>query len=530
MKISTIFKYIFIVFAIGIIIYGGYKIYKNNNQEEEQENDSQTVAQEEIIQDIRLAVTNYDTINPILTNNKEILNIDTLIFEPLFTFSSDYILTPCLAKECSKTGDNTYVIKVNNSVNWQDGTSFMSKDVAFTIDVIKQSNSIYKYNVEHITNVEVVDASTLKLTLDGNVPFFEYNLTFPILSSNYYLGEDFFTSSKTPIGTGRYKISSINSNSITLSKNENWRNPEAEEIKLDNIKINLYTSMGEAFNSFKIGNVDVLNTTNTNFGEYIGTIGFNKVEYAAREFDFLALNCNDVILKDKAVRQALGYAIDKDAIVSSVYNNQKFVSQYPLDYGNYLYTAENVSSGYNAEQAKKVLEDGGWTYRNGSWKKEIDGSYRTLRLKIAVNKDQEGRVQASEKIKEQLKDIGIEVTINKITNDQYSKYISNKDYQILYTGVYNSFTPDLTYYFSSGNIENYYNEEMQELINNSAIIKDSKQQKEIFQKIYTLYKEDVPFIGICRNKNITITSQSLYGNIEPSNYTTYNKAELWYRK
>ena len=100
----------------------------------------------------------------------------------------------------------------------------------------------------------------------------------------------------------------------------------------------------------------------------------------------------------------------------------------------------------------------------------------------------------------------------------------------LYTGVYNSFTPDLTYYFSSGNIENYYNEEMQELINNSAIIKDSKQQKEIFQKIYTLYKEDVPFIGICRNKNITITSQSLYGNIEPSNYTTYNKAELWYRK
>ena len=239
MKVSSIFKYIFAIFAIGIIIFAGYKIYQNDNNNQNEE-PVQEVETENIIKDIRLGITGFDTINPLKTNNKEILNIDTLIYEPLFKITEDYKTKPCIATECSKTGDKTYVLKINSSLNWQDGTSFMSKDVAFTIDVIKQSNSIFKYNVEHITNVEVVDASTLKLTLDGNVPFFEYNLTFPILSSNYYLGEDFFTSSKTPIGTGRYKISSINSNSITLSKNENWRNPEAEEIKLDNIKINLY--------------------------------------------------------------------------------------------------------------------------------------------------------------------------------------------------------------------------------------------------------------------------------------------------
>ena len=288
--------------------------------------------------------------------------------------------------------------------------------------------------------------------------------------------------------------------------------------------------MGEAFNSFKIGNIDLINTSNANFGEHIGTIGFNKTEYPGREFDFLALNCTDVILQDKAVRQALSYAIDKDNIVSSVYNNQRIIAQYPLDYGNYLNCTEDVSSGYNAEQAKKVLEDGGWEYRNNRWRKVIDGVTRTLRLKISVNKDQTDRVNAAEQIKEQLSEIGIETTVSVVSSSQYGELMNDKDYQILYTGVYTAYSPDLTYYFATGNIENYNSDKMIELLNNATIIKDTKQLKEIYQKIYAQYKEDVPFIGICRNKNITITSQSLYGTVEPTNYTTFYGAELWYRK
>lgn len=357
MKVSNIFKYIFIIFAIGIIAYSGYRIYNNKNTEAEQIQEENQEEEETIIRDIRLSITNYDTINPLMTNNKEILNLGTLIFEPLFTLTQDYQLEPCLAKECSKTGDNIYVIKIDNSINWQDGTSFIAKDIQFTIDILKQGNSVYKYNVEHISSTEVIDASTIKITLDANIPFFQYNLTFPIMSSAYYYGEDFFTSTKIPIGTGKYKITNISTNNVTLTKNEKWRNVSKEDIKIENIKVNLYSSMGEAYNSFKIGNIDLINTSNPNFQEYIGTIGFNKTEYAGREFDFLSLNCTDSILEDVSVRKALSYAIDKDNIASSVFNNQKIVAEYPLDYGNYLYTANESSSGYNAEQAKKVLEE-----------------------------------------------------------------------------------------------------------------------------------------------------------------------------
>ena len=140
MKISSLFKYIFIIFAVGIIAYAGYRIYNSQNKEVLENQENQVIVEENIIRDIRLSLTNYDTMNPILSNNKEILNIDTLIFEPLFTLTQDYQLQPCLAKECSKTGDNTYVIKTANNVSWHDGTPFTSKDVQFTIDVLKNGD------------------------------------------------------------------------------------------------------------------------------------------------------------------------------------------------------------------------------------------------------------------------------------------------------------------------------------------------------------------------------------------------------
>lgn len=528
MKVSSIFKYIFIIFAIGIIIAAGYKIYSSQNQAAE-ENNEEAQADETILKDIRIAITNYDNINPLITNNKEILNIDSLIFEPLFTLNENYELEPCLATECSKTGDNIYVIKVDNKINWQDGTSFIAKDVAYTIETIKNGNSIYKYNVEHISNVEVIDASTIKLTLDANVPFFEYNLIFPIMSSTYFYGEDFYNSSKTPIGTGKYKISNVSDNNITLVKNEKYKRFQ-EDPKIETIKINLYSSMGEAFNSFKIGNIDIINTSNPNFQEYIGTIGFNKTEYPGRQFDFLSFNCTDELMQFKEVRQAISYAIDKSNIVSSVYNNQNSVADYPLDYGNFLYTENTASSGYNAEQAKKVLEDGGWTYINNRWKKNIGGRTKTLRLKISVDKTNESRVAVAELIEKQLEEIGIDVKLDKVSNEKYNKYVDDRNYQILLTGVYTSYSPDLTYYFSAGNISNYSSDSMFELMHNASITKENKQLKEIYQKIYSLYKEDVPFVGLYRSKNITISTQSMVGTVEPNNYSTFYGIEGWYRR
>ena len=293
---------------------------------------------------MRLGISNFDTINPLLSNNKEVLNIDKLIFEPLISIDENYKTKLCLATECSKTSETSYIIKIDNNRKWHDGTHLIAKDIQFTIDRLKEGKSIYSYNVEKVVSVEILDASTVKINLSEEVPFFEYNLTFPILPNNYYLGEDFFTSVKTPIGTGMFKITSIDSSNITLSKNENWWNKANKNSKIETIQIKIYSEIGELYNSFKLGNVDIFTTANLNLEQYIGTIGYNKTEFKGREFDYLAFNTQDNILKNVEVRKAIEYAIDKENIISSIYNNQYYVADFPLDYGSYLYNNEMTSN------------------------------------------------------------------------------------------------------------------------------------------------------------------------------------------
>ena len=66
----------------------------------------------------------------------------------------------------------------------------------------------------------------------------------------------------------------------------NWWQITEKNAKVDTINVNKYSSMGEAYNAFKLGNIDILTTENTNIEENIGTIGYNKKEYYGRRHDF----------------------------------------------------------------------------------------------------------------------------------------------------------------------------------------------------------------------------------------------------
>ena len=165
------FMYIFIIFVICIIIFAIYRIYfKNDNNINE--NTEEIVEQIEEIKNLRLGISNFDTINPLLSYNKEVLNIDKLIFEPLITINEQYQAELCLATECSKTSPTSYIIKIDNNKKWQDGASLTSKDIQFTIDRLKEGKSIYSYNVEKVISVEIIDKDTVKINLSEEVPFF----------------------------------------------------------------------------------------------------------------------------------------------------------------------------------------------------------------------------------------------------------------------------------------------------------------------------------------------------------------------
>lgn len=527
MKLN-LFKYIFILFAVAIVIFAIYTIYIKQGEKPD------NIKQEEIVEvkqikDIRFGISNFDTINPLLTNNKEVLNLDKLIFEPLIRIDENYKIKLCLASECSKTSNKSYVIKIDNNKKWHDGTALIAKDIQFTIDRLKERNSIYSYNVEKVISVEILDAETVKINLSEEDPFFEYNLTFPILPNNYYLGEDFYTSLKTPIGTGMFKIESMDSNTIKLIKNEKWWNKKEIDSKIEKIEIKIYSEIGELYNSFKLGNIDIFTTYNTSLEQYIGTIGYAKTEFKGREFNYLAFNCENKILKDKAVRKAISYAIDKTNITSSVFNNQQYVADFPLDYGNYLYESSKNDLSYNIEQAKKILLENGWVYNNNRWKKTENYTTRTLNFTITVNSNDVNKVAVSEKIKEQLEQIGIKVNIKKVSENQYKNILENKNYEMILTGIYNSYSPDINSFFGNSNLQNYSNEEIKNILEEVKNIKDEQLLKQKYEKVLQIFCDERPFVGLYRNKVNIVKSQNLSGEIKGNNYFSYYNIGNWYR-
>lgn len=519
---NNFFKYIFILVVIALIAGAIYIVYDKNKPNEENDEDVENAVQNNnvsIVENLKMGITNYDTMNPILTKNREIVNIDKLVFDSLINITSDYKAEYSLATACTKVSDTQYEIKVNTGIKWQDGSSLIAKDVQYTINKIQETGSIYMQNIQKIVNVETPDSETVIINLSEAVPYFEYNLTFPIISSTYYLNEDFQSTGKIPIGTGMYKIASIDNDNILLIRNDRWRNIKSNPPKTQSITIHKYNAIGEIFNAFKLGNIDVVNTYMTDYTNYVGTMGYNKKEYAGRDYDFISMNCKDSILSDSAVRKALNYGINKENIVSTVFGNSKIVADTPLDYGSYLNNAEGKIS-YNQEEAKKTLENGGWTYVSGRWQKNIGGYVRKLTLSLVVNKNNNDRVKVANNIKSQLADIGVIINIVQVDDNKYYEYLNNKNYQIILTGVKSSVNPDMTYFYGYNNLANYQNDDVQSKLNSL----------DNYGEIQKKVNEDVPYIGLYRNKGVIILNSNVGGDFSPNTFDLYYNFDRWFRQ
>lgn len=522
---SNYFKYIFIIFAIGIMIFAIVKIKNDEQKKEEPTYESKEEIEQEITE-LKLGVASFDSINPILSKNKNVQDISKIIFEPLMTLIPDYKLEACLAKEWAKQNETTYLIKLKDDKKWSDGQKFTAEDVRFTIDRLKDSDTIYSTNVQYVTSVEVVDDTTVRIILSQEVPFFEYNLTFPILSSKYYSDKEFIPDI-VPIGTGMYKVSEVQETALVLSKNEYYK--DNNNLKLDKIIITIYSSVGELYNSFKIGNIDFISTQNSNLKEYIGTIGYLSKEMKGREHDFIAFNTQNAILSQTNVRKAICYSIDKSNIVSSIYSDNYYTSSFPLDYGNWIYEEQDSSSGYNIEQAKQVLLDDGWNYKNKYWQKVVNYRTQRISLNFVVKSSDRTRVSVAENIKTQLENQGIRINLIKASDEQYQNYLKNKNYDMILCSINLSISPDLSTFFGTNNLANFSNEEVTNIMNEIKNLNDENKLKKDYKRLGEIYKIEMPYLSLYNNKYTVAYSTNLSGIIEANWFNQFYNIEDWHK-
>ena len=320
----------------------------------------------------------------------------------------------------------------------------------------------------------------------------------------------------------------MQSTNLTLEKNTNWWDNKTN-LTITKITINLYSSLAELYNSFKMGNIDVIDTDNSNLQEYIGTIGYAKKEMKGREHVFLALNNSSNFLSRKEVRKAISYSIDKTNIVSSIFNNQYFTSSFPLDYGTWIYQEQDASAGYNLDQAQKILTENGWTFKNKNWQKIENYKTQKLQLNLVVKASDSNRILVAQNIATQLENQGIHINIVQLSDEQYYNCLNTKNYDMILCSINLSLTPDMTTFFGDNNIANYQNDEVKSIMEEVKNTTDKNTLKEKYKKIAEIYKEDSPYISLYNNKFTVAYSTGLKGDVTPNWYNVFYNIANWYK-
>ena len=321
-------KYSFFISIVIMILAGIYIIYIKDNSS----NANSNIGSREtnISKEISIGITDFDTINPILTKNLEMTHILKLVYMPLIDISQDFKVIPGIAEEWSKLEDLTYIINLDDTRKWENGEKIKVEDIEFTINTIKNSNSIYKENVQKIDRVEKIDEDTLKIYLIEPVDFFEYYLCIPIMKESSYNNE-------IPEGSGEFNISKIDEKEIIL---------ESEEIKLI---IKIYKTVTELYNNFASEDVDIIITQNTDYEKYIGNIGFEENIIIGREFYYIS--CENI--KDVNTRKYINTILNKERLLYELYNNKYRMADFPLEYGSYLNNKKRQQNDVTSQIKKK---------------------------------------------------------------------------------------------------------------------------------------------------------------------------------
>ena len=409
------FKNIFIVTIILLILAGIYIIYikrgpaKNNLETQGKETN--------IIKEFSIGVTDFDTINPILSKNLEIQYLNKLIYEPLVNITRNFNVEPSIAEEWSKIDDVTYIIKLDEGKTWENGRRVQVEDVENTIEVIKKENTIYKENVQKIGQIEKIDETTMKIYLTEPVNFFEYFLCFPIIDINTY-------NTEIPMGTGKYKYTNITENQITIESSDN------------KIIVKLFKNSTELYNNFTRENVDIIITKNPNYENYIGNIGFEETIIPGRTFYYILLeNISDVNM-----RKWLDMATNKEKLIYNLYNKKYIPANTPLAYGSYL----NLS---NEKQQEKDQE-----------------LFTQKKMNLTISVKNEDKIIA-EKMQEQLKEYEINLRIQTYQNSKADLILKKQTTTII---------PDISQYFSEEKMKKQIKQAND--IENKQILKQKYQQ------------------------------------------------------
>lgn len=326
------------------------------------------------------------SLDPQETNRATNWAVQRQIYNHLVKENPDGSVEPELATEWEWIDDTTLRLKLRDDVYFHNGTQFTAKDVYFTIEKgLKTSISASTFASFDIENSEIVN--DFEIILKFHQPYAPVFNTFAsgrgsIVSKDYFDEVGAEVAAREPVGTGPYKFVRWDSGTqIILEANENYWDT-ANIAKTKNVILKVVTDPSSRVIELETGTSDLaFEIATTDISRVDSIDGVHADVSDSNRYMLVTFSMQDETLANKDLRYALSYAIDRQAIINTVYGGNATMATGMYPHNVFAFREIDNFMPYDVDLAKEYMAKAG--YPNGGLKLLFNVEDRTADKQIA---------------------------------------------------------------------------------------------------------------------------------------------------
>ena len=455
--------------------------------------------------DLRAALTGEpDVLDPATSSIYTGAQVYEGIFSKLIDIAADGKFIPDLATDWTQTDPTTWTFKLVTNATFHNGEKFTSADVKYSFDRIldPKTASAYAGLYSQIASVDATDPAVAVFHLKSAFGPFLTNLA----TNGEIVNQKAIESgdpARNPVGTGPFIfVEWVQGDHITVKKNPSYF--KAGLPHLDSVTFKFLPVDQSRIDGLSAGELDWVDAIPLQ--QVASLAADDRFTYVTSPVagipDYLALNTKLAPFDNVKVRQAVALAINRDDISKVAYMGTGEPGLTEMPTGSRWYDATGIfGTTADIAKAKALLAEAG--YPNG------------LTVEYLGLPQYPELLKTGQVLREQLKAIGIDMTIKSVdVSVWYDAFVSGT-YQL--TSAYQERTIDPDNFYSlvvkSGgpiNTMRYANPAVDTLIDQAAASADDAARKDMYRQIRTIFSNDAPLVfthfetlNYLMNKNVT---------------------------
>ncbi len=451
------------------------------------------------------------------SNDADSTRVQNQIYETLVVLNVDKQMEGSLAKSWEYTDDTTLVMKIRENVKFHNGESFDANDALFSL-----KNAVTgKYTSQLVDdidfdNTKVVDSNTLQIKT--NKPT---GILLAKLCSLYMYDEQTFNEvgeeglASRPIGTGPFMFKEwYRGDRIEL---EAFQDYWATKPSFKKLVMRVISEPSSRAIEVESGGVDIAVDIVASDLDLLATKDNVKVLRTPSWGNvFIGFNCKEGPFTNKALRQAINYALDREAIVKGVYGNSGKLAAGPMPESFWGYNPDLKGYSRNIEKAKELLTQAGYS----------DGLTITL-----TTSDSQERVDIAEMVQNQLGQVDITVKVETLENATYLDRIVAGTVEMYILGWtcntgdphFALFDPFYTGGATWANTAQYSNSEVDRLLDIGRNTVDENTRLDAYYEVQELLVDEAPWVFLQNSEYTAATTSAVKGFVVmPSVRVSFN--------